>query len=69
MDQIGQNLTAEIEGDELILRIDLSIPGTVSASGKSSVIATTRGNIAIATPAGGQLKLGLNLYAPRGARP
>jgi hypothetical protein len=42
------NVTIAVEGNKLTLTIDLSEPGTVSASGKTTVIASTRGNTQIA---------------------
>lgn len=63
---IGRNVTATIEGNMLVLRIDPAADGTLSASGKNSVISTTSGNVGLALPglpAG--LKIGLNVYKPR----
>ena len=42
--ELGQNITATIEGDKLTLVIDLGVNIGVSKSGKSSMIATTSGN-------------------------
>jgi hypothetical protein len=56
------NVTASVKGSILHLEIDLSAKGKDSASGKSSVIASTGGNIELKDAPG--VKLGLNLYTP-----
>ena len=55
----GEGFTANVseDGKTLVIEIDLTAKGTPSASGKSLVIATTRGNI----PVNG-FTLGLNVY-------
>lgn len=61
---LGDNIEYEIEGNILILKIDLSKTIGESSSGKSDNIATTRGNKALE----GQfkdVKVGLNVYRPR----
>ena len=58
---IGRNVLAEIQGETLVLRIDLAADGHESKSGKSSVIGTTNGNVGIA---GTDVKIGLNVYRP-----
>ena len=40
---LGTNVTAFLEGQTLTLVIDLSRPGTPSASGKTMTVATTHG--------------------------
>ncbi len=59
--EIGKNIKVDIEGDQLILTIDLSKRFGTSGSGKSKIIATSKGNKDIGK---GQIKLGLNLYEP-----
>ncbi|HMA36879.1 MAG TPA: hypothetical protein VKY74_20660 [Chloroflexia bacterium] len=56
---LGKNVVGHIEGSKLILEIDLTQNFGASASGKSTIIATTSGNVAI--PDTGA-KLGLNIY-------
>ena len=56
---LGKNVLVKIEGDLLILTIDLTQNFGPSSSGKSTIIATTSGNVAIP---GTDAKLGLNLY-------
>jgi len=62
MERIADNLQFELAGDILTLTIDIGIDMGVSKSGKSRVISSTRGNIAI--PGKPELKLGVNLYEP-----
>jgi len=52
------NVTVSVDGNKLTLTIDLSQPGSVSASGKTTVIASTRGNTQVAPG----LYCGLNVY-------
>lgn len=56
----GEGYQAKVEGDKLLIEVDLTGEGTVSASGKSIVIASTRGNVKI-----GDVTVGLNVYRPR----
>jgi len=53
----GEGFVAEVKDDKLIIEIDLKAKGTMSASGKNLVIATTRGNMRI-----GSVVVGLNVY-------
>lgn len=55
------NVAAAVEGNELVIRINLKDKGHPSASGKSQVIASTEGNADV----GNGMKLGLNLYKPK----
>ena len=65
MPQIGDNIQAEVIGDQLTLAVDLGKPGTVSRSGKSQVIASTRGNVKIADSNGDEVSVGINIYRSR----
>ena len=58
---LGDNVTGSVseDGKTLTLTVKLDAKGTTSASGKSVVIASTRGNIAL-----GDVKIGLNIYRP-----
>ena len=60
-----QNVEFELEGEQLIIRIDLSQELGVSSSGKSVIIATTGGNVAV--PGWEAVKVGLNVYRPQQA--
>ena len=56
------NLTAEIKGGKLIITVDLDTP-TPSASGKTLVVASSRGNAATTATVNGQpVIVGLNAY-------
>lgn len=55
---IGQNIEAGISGRTLTLTVNLDADGRPSASGKSIVIASTHGNVAL--PEG--VKVGVNVY-------
>jgi len=55
-----QNPEITFDGDLCIIRIDMTQTQGKSGSGKSEVVATTRGNITLP----GGLKLGLNCYRP-----
>ena len=73
--EVGQNVRAEVIGDELIIHINLKGEHTLSAPdaktgvSKSLVLASTRGN----RPVFGlderitAYSLGVNFYKPRGA--
>ena len=54
-----QNIEATVKGNKLTIVIDLDAPTQLSASGKSQVIASTRGNTKLE---GSDVTLGLNLY-------
>jgi len=60
MEDLTKEVKSEVAGNKLVLTIDISGKGKVSASGKSMVIASTRGNIEVPGTKG--LILGLNLY-------
>jgi len=59
----GEGFTARVEGDKLIIEIDLKAKGTPSASGKSEVIATSRGNVQFAG-----VSIDLNVYKKRNSK-
>ena len=52
-----------VEGDKLIIVIDLKQEFGLSSSGKSITVASTEGNVAI--PDREEIKIGLNVYKPR----
>ena len=58
-----QNVTLDRKGDTLVITIDLSKNLGPSKSGKTTLIATTEGNVSV--PGAGDTKLGLNLYKSR----
>ncbi len=58
------NVQTRLEGDKLIIEVDLSQQFGTSSSGKSSVIASTQGNVSV--PGREEVKIGLNVYQPLG---
>jgi hypothetical protein len=54
-----KNIDLKVEGDILVIKIDLSQDFGPSSSGKTNIVATTEGNI---TVPGRIEKLGLNVY-------
>jgi hypothetical protein len=63
MQQIGTNVTYSIQDGKLIIEVDLDQRGTPSKSGKTLVIASTRGNKTLTDDNGEDVGvLGLNIY-------
>ncbi len=60
-----QNVEFQVQGDRLVIVVDLSQEVGESASGKSLVIATTSGNVSV--PGYEDVKVGLNVYRPQQA--
>ena len=57
-----RNVDAQIQGDKLVITIDLNAKGTTSKSGKSEILATTGGFIGVSTgKPGGMISLSLNV--------
>jgi hypothetical protein len=57
-----------VEGSELVIRLPLHNPPAVSASGKTLVVATTRGNQKTDAVVNGQrVTVGVNAYIARPA--
>lgn len=54
------NVKLAVSGKKLTITIDLGVEGEASKSGKSVVLATTKGNVPV--PQHEELKLGLNLF-------
>jgi hypothetical protein len=55
-----ENISVSVKGKKLLIEIDLNKTGSPSRSGKTTVIASTRGNMPI--PGLPDFRLGLNLY-------
>ena len=60
MEEIGKNVLFKIEDNKLIVEMDLTADQEESKSGKSMIIASTRGNKRVIK--GKDIMLGLNLY-------
>ena len=57
---MAKNVDMKVEGDILTIRVDLKENFGRSKSGKSSIVATTEGNVSV--PGRADIKLGLNIY-------
>lgn len=55
------NIEKKIEGNKLIIEVDLSQDFGASGSGKSIVVASTKGNKNVGVD---DIKFGLNVYKP-----
>lgn len=55
-----KNVEMQVQGNLLIIQVDLSQSFGLSGSGKSVTIATTAGNVSV--PGREEVKIGLNIY-------
>ena len=55
-----QNVNMKLEGDELVIRVDMSKRLGDSKSGKTILVATTEGNVKV--PGSKDIQIGLNVY-------
>jgi uncharacterized membrane protein YvbJ len=55
-----RNVVVSREGDTLVLKVDLTKTLGPSRSGKTTVVASTEGNVAV--PGDKDIKVGLNVY-------
>jgi hypothetical protein len=55
-----KNVTMTVDGSQLIIVVDLNQEFGLSSSGKSIIVASTEGNIAV--PDREEIKIGLNMY-------
>jgi len=58
-----KNVQMDVEGNVLILKVNLAEEFGPSASGKTIIIASTEGNISV--PGNKDVKVGLNVYRKR----
>ena len=59
-------MKATIEGNELVVRIPMNPTPQASKSGKTLVVASSRGNVATTAEVNGKpVTIGLNAYIPR----
>lgn len=61
-DVVGRNIKMALQGKTLTLTIDLGHSLGKSKTGKSTLVASTGGNVSI--PGSGGIKLGINCYKP-----
>ena len=57
---VGQNVEVARDGKYLLIRVNMDEKGTLSASGKSMVVGSTRGNVSHEG-----VSIGLNVYKRR----
>jgi ABC-type molybdate transport system ATPase subunit len=55
-----KNVEMKVEGNILTIKVDLTKEFGPSSSGKTTIIASTEGNVAI--PEKEEVKIGLNIY-------
>ncbi|NVO66829.1 hypothetical protein [Methanofollis tationis] len=55
-----KNVDMKVEGDRLVITVDLSQEFGASKSGKSITIASTDGNVSV--PGHEEIKIGVNVY-------
>lgn len=55
-----KNIEMSVDGDILTIKVDISKTFGRSGSGKSTIIASTEGNVSI--PGRDEVKIGLNVY-------
>lgn len=58
-----KNMDMKVEGDQLIITVDLTKRFGKSSSGKSIIIASSEGNQTV--PGTGEIKIGLNVYTQK----
>ncbi len=58
-----KNVEFSVDGNILTIRVDLTKTFGPSSSGKTTIIASTEGNVAVGP--GRDEKIGLNVYRPR----
>ena len=58
-----ENVKLEVvDGNRLVIEVDLNHRGDISTSGKTRRVASTEGNIGIKDANGVEIKIGLNVY-------
>ena len=61
-----KNVSLHVEGNKLIIEVELDKQFGLSSSGKSITVASTSGNVGV--PGHEEIKLGLNVYKPAKSR-
>ena len=51
-----------VDGNRLVIHVDLNHRGDISASGKTRRVASTEGNVGVKDANGVEVKIGLNVY-------
>jgi len=61
-----KNVSTSLEGNILVIRVDLSKDfGPSKSTGKTTIIATSEGNQSLPFPGYEDVKFGSNIYKPR----
>jgi ABC-type molybdate transport system ATPase subunit len=60
MKEAKENVKMEVKGNILTIKVDISERFGKSSSGKTTIIASTQGNVSI--PEHDDVKIGLNIY-------
>ena len=60
----GDNIVCEVVGDTLVLTIDLKAQAVPSATGKTLLVASTRGAVPVSYPSLPGLKVSVNVTIP-----
>lgn len=63
LELMAKNIEARVQGEKLVITIDLTKNFGLSGSGKSLIIASTEGNISV--PGLEDVKIGVNVYRPQ----
>jgi hypothetical protein len=63
LELMAKNIETKVQGEKLVITIDLTKNFGLSGSGKSLIIASTEGNISV--PGREEVKIGLNVYRPQ----
>jgi hypothetical protein len=59
-----ENISLDVRGDKLVIEVDLTKPGSPSSTGKTNLIATTRGAVPIHYAKRPGLKVAINITVP-----
>lgn len=62
-----KNVEMEVQGNQLIITVDLSKEFGLSSSGKNIIIASTEGNQSVPGREDAGVKIGLNIYKKKTA--
>jgi hypothetical protein len=57
-----ENIKTRIDGNKLIIEIDTTVDLGPSASGKTRLVGSSKGNQKITGAAGGEVVIGVNVY-------
>ena len=61
MTNIGKNVAMRVDGNKLVIEVDLTCDYGKSKSGKTTIVASYEGNMSLPQPYD-HMKIGLNIY-------